>query len=459
MSESTSFKKETLKKIFKQYDIRGEYPKEINEKIAYSLGRAIMDFARKGKKKQIDVIVGHDSRRSSFPIFKSLSSGIKSLGGNVFYLGVCTTPMFYFASGYIKKDELGVMITASHLPENFNGFKMVRDFPVPIDAEFGLGEIKEEMEENRSSFRGKRGKTVKLSFKKQYIEKITEDFKKKKTKDLKIIIDTGNCPTGDLIADIFKGTKCKIIHINSKVKSSFSRPLDCNKEKNLKDLKKSVLKNKAHFGVAFDGDGDRIAFLDEKGKIIQPTIIASLISSILLRGNPGKKILYTVNQGRILKETIEKNGGKAVLSKVGHSSIKRKMKKERILFGSEVSAHYYHNSRFFTEAPFFVLFKIIEEMSKTGKNLTELTKPFQKYYYSGEINFKVKDKNKPLKILEGKFKKGKISKIDGLRIDFKNWWFNVRPSHTEPVLRLVLEAETQKLLREKTHILSDLIHG
>ncbi len=210
--------------------------------------------------------------------------------------------------------------------------------------------------------------------------------------------------------------------------------------------------------MAFDGDGDRITFLDEKGTFIFPSIICAFLISLLLRESPGEKILYTLNQSRIIPEVIKENGGVPVISKVGHSNIKGKMRKENILFGGEASAHYYHRLPYFCEAPFFVLFKILKELSRVEKPFSEALEPFKKYFHSGEMNFRVKNIKKTMKVLGNRFKRGEIIKIDGIRVDFSDWWFNARPSHTEPLLRLVVEAETKKLMEEKKKELIKLIN-
>jgi len=446
-------------KIFRQYDIRGKYPEEINQEVAYLLGLALVNFARKQRKvKKIDILIGRDNRKSSPVLFRVLSKGILDAGGNVISLGLCTSPIFYFASGYYKFDDGGIMITASHLPKDYNGFKLVRELPLPIDIESGLKEIKEMIKKGIFKISEKKGKLIEKKISKEYLKFILKDFDFSKMKPLKIVIDTGNAPTGIIIPEIFKKTNFKIFHLFPKLNSNFpSRSLDCTKAKNLKKLKREVLKRKADLGVAFDGDGDRITFLDEKGQFIWPTIITAFLAHLLLKESPGEKILYTPNQSRIIPEAIRKNGGIPVISKVGHSNIKRKMRRENILFGGEASAHYYCRTQYFSETPFFVLFKILKELSKTKKPLSELIKPFQKYFYSGEINFEVKNKKKALKTLEEKFGKGKVLKIDGIRIDFPDWWFNARPSHTEPVLRLVVEATTKKLMEKKKKELSSLI--
>jgi phosphomannomutase len=453
--------KDIFENIFRQYDIRGKYPGEINGEVAYLLGWALVDFAKRQRKaKKIDILVGRDNRKSSSALFEALAKGVLDGGGNVISIGVCTSPMFYFASGRYRGDDGGVMITASHLSKEYNGFKLVRELPVPIDIKSGLMEIKKIMKEKTFRVRAKRGRLIKKNILNEYVKAVVADFNLKGISPLRVVIDTGNAPAGIIVPKIFKKTRIKIFHLFSKLNSDFpNRSLNCTKENNLKKLREESLKRKADLGVAFDGDGDRIVFLDEKGRLVPPALITAFISSILLRANPDEKILYTVNQGRIIPETVKKAGGKAIIWKVGHSNIKRKMQKDNILFGGEASAHFYYREQYFAESPFFVLLKILEELTKTKKKFSELIKPFQKHSGSGELNFKVKNKKKILAILENRFKKGKILKIDGLRVDFPDWWFNVRPSHTEPLLRLIVEAETEKLMNKKKKEITSVIVG
>lgn len=453
--------KDFLKDIFRQYDIRGKYPEEVNEEVAYLLGKATVSFIRKRKKiKKIDILVGQDNRKSSPFLFEALAGGILAGGGNVVSIGICTSPMFYFASGHYKIDDGGIMITASHLPKEYNGFKLVRDIPSSIDIDSGLKQIKRIMEKEPFGIGAKKGRLVKKNVLREYVKAITANFDFRKILPLKVIIDTGNASAGIIIPAAFKKTKIKLFHLFPKLDSAFpGRPLDCTKEKNLRRLKSEVIKKRADLGVAFDGDGDRVVFVDEKGRLISSTMITAFVSSLLLKTNPGEKILYTVNQGRIIPETVESLGGKAVIWKVGHSNIKDKMKENNILFGGETSAHFYYRGRFFAESPFLVLFKILENISESGKSLSELIKPFQKYYNSGEINLKIKNKKMALVSLEKEFKEGDILKMDGLRVDFPNWWFNARFSHTEPLLRLVVEADNESLMKEMVGYIKSILRN
>ena len=442
-------------KIFKAYDIRGIYPEEINEEAGYFIGRAYAKFLAKKKPK---IAVGRDARISSPSLYKSLTKGLTDQGADVVDIGFSITPLLYFAVAHLKIDG-GVNITASHNPPQYNGFKLVREKAIPISGDTGIEKIKKIALKGKFK-EGRKGRVLEKQILKDYISFNLKGFNLKKVKPLKIVTDTANGVAGIPVAEFFKKTNHKVFHLYSKLDGTFPNHLPSpHEEKNLKGIKKEVSRRKADLGIAFDGDGDRIIFVDEKGKMVRGDYITALMAKLILKENPGEKVLCDVRSSNIVRETVKEAGGKVVLGRVGHSFIKEKMRKENIIFQGELNGHYYLRSHYFCEAPFYIIFRLIEEISNTEIPLSELVKPFQKYYYSGEINLTIKDKKTALLKLERKFKKGKINKIDGLRVDFPDWWFNARPSNTEPVLRLVIEAKTKKLLVGKTHLLSDVLKG
>jgi phosphomannomutase len=441
--------------IFKAYDIRGKYPGEINETAAYNIGRSFVGFLGIRTPK---IAVGRDNRLSSPSIFKSFSQGLVDAGAQVVNLGLATSPLLYFAVAHYGLDG-GINITASHNPPEFNGFKMVKSGSVPISETSGILEIKKMA--LAGSFGEKlKGKISQKDALKDYVDFNLQEVNLKALKPLKIVVDTANAVSGIVIPLIFKKTPFKIYHIFKKLDGSFPNHLpDPLVEENLQGLRAQVLVKKADLGIAFDGDGDRLFFIDEKGEIVKPDLITALVSQMILEEHPGAKILYDIRSGRIIKETVENLGGQAILGRVGHSFIKEKMRQENIFFAGELSAHYYLASNAFCEAPFFVAFKILEKMSKTGQSLSSLVFPFKKYFHSGEINFRVQDKAAKIKEIEGRYQIGEQSHLDGYRVDFSDWWFNVRPSNTENLLRLTMEANTQELLEEKKKELSALIQS
>lgn len=440
--------------IFRAYDIRGIYPEEINENAAYLIGRAYVKFLGKKNPK---IVIGQDGRLSSPSLFRALTRGIIDQGANIIDIGLAITPMLYFAVAHFKYDG-GVSITASHNPAQYNGFKFVREKAIPISEKTGLKEIKKLALAGKFKIKRK-GKVLRKKVLKEYIAFNLKDFDLEAIKPLKIVIDTANAVPGIVVPEFFKKTNCKIYHLYPKLDGAFPNHLPSpHEEKNLKGLKREVLKKKADLGIAFDGDGDRIIFVDEKGRMIRGDFITALMVSLVLRENPGEKVLCDVRSSNIVRDAVKEGGGKVVIGRIGHSFIKERMRKENIIFQGELNGHYYLREHYFCEAPFFAIFKILEEISERGRSISELVKPFRKYFHSGEINFEVKDKKKVLKTLENKFSRGgKVLKIDGLRIDHPDWWFNARPSHTEPVLRLVVEAKTKKLMEKKKKELIALI--
>lgn len=441
--------------IFKAYDIRGIYPQELDEEIAYKVGRALVVFFRK---KKLNLVVGSDNRLSSPSLKKNLVKGILDQGGNVIDVGLSTTPMLYFAVARYRFDG-GVEVTSSHNPARYNGFKIVGAGAVPVSGKTGIKKIQGLV--TVSKFRdGKRGKIVKKNILADYLKFNLKLLKAKKIKRLKAVIDSGNAVPGILVGPLKKRMPLKIIPLFEKLDGSFpNHTPDPLKKENLKALQKKVLKEKADLGLAFDGDGDRIIFVDQKGNIIGGDLILALMAKQILKEKPGQKILYDIRSGNIVPETIKSSGGISVVERIGHAFIRERMRKEKIIFGGELSGHYYFKDHFYSESPLVIFFGILETISREEKPFSRIMAPFKKYFNSGEINFRTENKKELLKKLERKFKDGKVSKLDGLRVDFKDWWFLVRPSNTEPLIRLVIEAKNKKLLKQKTHFFSHILHG
>jgi phosphomannomutase len=463
IKKAISKKKYIEPAIFKAYDIRGIYPQEINEKTAYLIGIAFSKFLTRSKrktgKKTFNIAVGRDNRLSSSCLFKGLTRGIISQGVNVIDIGLATTPMLYFAVAQYGFDG-GVIVSASHNPCQYNGFKMVREKAMPISGETGIKEIQAMAVKIKKQAIVKSGtvKKAEKSVLKDYLKFNFEKFNFSAFQPFKVVVDTANAVPGILIPEISKKSCFKFYHLFKKLDGSFpNHNPDTLVEENLRFLKKEILRQKADLGIAFDGDGDRIVFVSEKGEVVSGDLISALIAKELLRKSPRKKILYDIRFSNVVKETILENKGKPVLGRVGHSFIKEKMRKEKILFAGELSGHFYHQEHYFSEAPLFVLFKILEIISKKKKPFSEIIKPLKKYYHSGEMNFKIEDKEKKIRQLKNYYKNGRILTIDGLRVDFKDWWFLVRPSNTEPLLRLIIEATTEGLMKKKKKELIALI--
>ncbi len=431
--------------IFKAYDVRGVYPTELDEELAYKIGRAYVTFLKVDK-----VAVSQDMRESSDSLKKELIRGITDQGADVIEIqGLCSSPKSYFACWFLKVPG-SVMVTASHNPGKYNGFKFTRQEAIPISGDTGMKDIEKLVLLNKFKNVGKKGEVIKKEITLAYKKHILSMFGVRKIKPLKVVIDAGNGMGGADMELVLDELPLKVDKMYFKPDGSFpnheANPL---KEENLVDLKKKVLEEKADLGIAIDGDADRVFFIDEKSEIIPADFITCLIAEEMLKKKKGEKVLYDLRSSWIVKEVIEKSGGISRMSKVGHSFIKEQMRREKAIFAGELSGHFYFRDNFYTDSGVIALLKVIEIISEKGKKLSEIIKPLKKYYASGEINSEVKDKQAKMKALAGVYKDGKVSWLDGVRVDFDDWWFNVRPSNTEPLLRLNLEAKSKWLMEEK----------
>lgn len=447
-------------KIFKAYDIRGIFPDELDEEAAYKIGRAFILFLKKSrvhsfelaKTSNLKIVVGMDNRLSSGVLSAALEKGIMEQGGDIIDIGFCTTPMFYFTVAKFDYDG-GLMITASHNPSEYNGFKMVNKGGIPISDDTGIKQIKEMALSGKFEPVAAIGSKEKKDVMLDYIQdnQFNEDF------NFTIVVDTANSVSGVPVKRML--SKVPLIHIFDELDGNFpNHAPDPLKMENMRCLQVGVKAANANLGVAFDGDGDRLFFVDENSQVITADLVLALMSSIILRKKGKQKILYDLRCSNIVPETIKKWGGEAIITRVGHSFIKEVMRKEDAIFGGEFSGHFFYKNAFCSEAPFFVLFSVLNEMKKTNKTLSQLIAPFRKYFHSEEVNFKISNPQEKIKQIKEKYSKGTISEFDGLRIDFENWWLLVRASNTEPVLRLMVEAETQFMMDQKLDELSKIIN-
>ncbi|OGD38372.1 hypothetical protein A3A25_01215 [Candidatus Azambacteria bacterium RIFCSPLOWO2_01_FULL_46_26] len=444
--------------IFKAYDVRGVYPGEINEETVYLVGRAFAVWLTKKARKQPVIVVGSDARISSPGLKKALVRGILEQGGKIIDIGLATTPMFYFAVNKAKADG-GAMVTASHNPAKYNGLKFTLKQARPVGEETGLEEIKAFALRAKFAASVKKGTLKKKLLFKKYVNFMLWQIKNIEMPDLKIAIDSGNGMAGLILPKLFKKIKrIKVFPLYFKIDCGFpnheANPL---KEDTLNDLKNLMRKKKADAGIAFDGDGDRVVFLTAEGRPARADFITALLAGEYLKKYPKAKIAFGVNSSRVVREAIAEKGGRPFVSRIGHSFFKEHLWKEGVVFGGELSGHYYFRDFFNADSGIFTMMKVLKIVAQEKKPLSELIKPFERYFASGEINFEVKDKFGIIKNLEKKFSDGRVSKVDGLSVEYKDWWFNVRSSNTEPLLRLNLEAKTKKILEEKKKMLTIII--
>lgn len=436
--------------IFKAYDIRGIYPTEINEEIAEKIGRAFATFI-KGKK----IVIGRDMRPHSIKLFQTLARGITEQGSDVIDIGMCSTPMCYFANGKLQADG-SIMITASHNTKEWNGFKLCRNDAIPISGTTGIKDIENIIQNNMwSKAAEKGGNIIQYDIAPEYGKRVR--FFARLNRKLKIVIDFANAMGSFEIAgirDLFE-----VIPMYEELDGNFpnheANPL---KTETLKSLCDKVKEVNADFGAGFDGDADRCGFVDNEGNIIPMDLFTALIAKDILSAGPAI-ILYDPRSSWAVKECIEKNGGKAVMSKVGHAFIKAQMRECGAVFAGELSGHYYFKENYTAECQALSMIYLANLICKTNKKVSELVKPLRKYYSTGEINSEVSNVQSVIKKLKEKYSDGNSFELDGLSVEYDDWWFNVRGSNTEPLLRLNLEAKTKEKMIAKRDEILDIIRS
>ncbi|MDD5086310.1 MAG: phosphomannomutase/phosphoglucomutase [Candidatus Nanoarchaeia archaeon] len=430
--------------IFKAYDIRGIYPNELDEEMVYNIGRAFVHYLKCKR-----VVIGRDMRLSSDSFFKALSDGITDQGADVIDIGLSGTDMLYFAVsnyGY----ESGIMITASHNSKEWNGLKLVREKAIPLSIETGIGQIQEIVEKNQFSNAENKGKITKKEIMDDYVKFVHSFADSEKIKPLKVVMDASNGMAGVIAPKIFEKTNIEIIPMYFDLDGTFpnhqSNPLI---EENREQIMKKVVEEKADLGITWDGDADRCFFIDDKGKFIQGDFITGLFAESMLKKNPGSMILYDLRASWFVKDIIQKNNGKSRMCRVGHAFFKQYMREEDAVFAGEVTGHYYYKYKdFYTDNGMIPALQMLELISEKNKSLSEILKITENYFISGEINSEVEDKEAIMEKLEQEFSDCKISHMDGVSIEYDDWHFNVRPSNTEPLLRLNLEAKTKEKMEE-----------
>ncbi len=437
--------------IFKAYDIRGLYPSEVNEKIIYNISRAFVDFIHCKK-----IVVGRDMRLSSPSLYNAVVKAITDQGCDVINVGIVSTPMFYYAVNKIKAGA-GVMITASHNPGEYNGLKLVRAEAVPLNYDTGIKLIEEKVKNKDFKDVDDKGLISQAELLQDYINYVKTYASN--VKDLKVVIDSGNGMAGKTIKKLLQEFPIKLISMYDELDGSFpNHEANPFKPETMKDLQAKVIEEKADVGFAFDGDADRMIMVDEKGNRVPGDITTALIAKKLLENNKGEKMMYDLRSTKSVPELIKKEGGVPLVSRIGHSFIKTRMKKEKVLFAGEMSGHYYFRDNFYTDSTAIPVVLILSLLAGENKKVSELTNNIMKYYHSGEINREVSDKKIVLKRVEEAYKDAKISRLDGITVEYDDWWFNLRESNTEPVIRLNLEADTKELMIKKRGEVLKLIH-
>jgi len=449
--------------IFKSYDIRGIYPTEINEETVFQIAKSIYQFvSQKINKTNPTILVGRDMRISSPSLFDVAKKALVEAGAKVIDADLVSTPTFYFAV-YSKGYDGGMQISASHNPKEYNGVKIVMNSPkglIKIGKPTGMEDIK------NLSLKGVNPKNSdgEISKLENILEEEVQNSLKitgnSQIKKFKIVADAANAMGALYIDALFKKVPGNLIRMNFELDGTFPvhQPDPLQKE-TLFDLQKKVIEEKADIGLAPDGDGDRHFFIDEKGEIVPPTIITSIVARELLKKNPGETILVEIRYILTPQKIVEENGGKIEITKVGHAFITEAMHKTGAIFAGESSAHFYFRETGGGESPMPVIVTVLSVMTRENKKLSELVEELRRSYESGEVNFKVSNALEIMQALKEKYKDGELSELDGIAARYPDWRFSVRTSNTEPLMRLNVEAIDKNVMEDKTDELIKLIES
>jgi phosphomannomutase len=431
-----------LSKIFKAYDIRGVYPTELNEDVASRVGVA---FARFTGAERIGV--GRDMRMSSPPLTKAFVDGLRRGGASVIDFGLVSTDALYFGSGVL--DVPGAMFTASHNPAEYNGLKLCREGAAPIASDSGLEEIRRLAEE--ATVAGPPiGALERRNILGDYGAHCRSFVDVGALRPVKVAVDAGNGMAGHTVPLVLESLPFSVVPLYFELDGTFpNHPANPIELENLVALQRVVAEEGCDVGVAFDGDADRIFLVDEQAQPISGSLTTALVAERLLKKYPGETILYNLICSWTVPEVIQENGGRPIRTRVGHSFIKRIMAETGAIFGGEHSGHYYFRDNYRADSGLIAALLVLEALSVGDRSLSELLKPFRRYFSTGEINSEVADQAGAIALLEAAYEDGKQDHTDGLTVEYDDWWFNCRPSNTEPLLRLNLEARTEELMSVK----------
>ena len=440
--------------IFKTDEITGVYPDRLNEEDAWKIGCATARFLRsllrgyeRGQAASQSLCVGRDMRTHSEAIAKALIKGMNSTGANVIDIGMIDTPQMYFAINHFGTCG-GVQVTASHTPAKYNGFKISGLDAKPISGDTGLKDI-EHIAMALLHTKGKATGSIESRDLTAEYKKHVLKFLRSNVKKMKIAIDASNGMAGKMVPAIFGKLPIEIIELNFKHDGKFKHEPNPLIESNLAELKKAVKKNKCDFGVCFDGDADRLMMIDEKGNTIGCDLMTAMMVPYFLEKEPKSKVVYDLRSSRVVVEEIIKHGGTPRRERVGHAYMKKALRDSHSVFGGELSGHFYYRDNFYSDSGMITLVHVINIVSEANIPISELISPLRRYHNSGEMNFTVENKQAKMDELARRYSDGQIDHLDGVTISYKDWWFNCRPSNTEPLLRLNIEAKSKELLDEK----------
>ncbi len=439
-------------KVFKAYDIRGLYPEQLDEKFAEMVGAATARFLEPGT-----LLVSRDMRLSSESLASALIRGMITAGCDVLDAGMISTDANYFAIAHYRQGG-GIQVTASHNPPEYNGFKISREQAIPLSYDTGLANIERialGAPMRPAETRGKVEQRDILGDWKEHVLSFT-----RRMEPLHVVIDAGNGMAGKMLPLILTELPTRVTELYFNLDGTFpNHEPNPMKPENLRDLQKAVLDKGADLGVAFDGDADRCIFVDDQAEAVSCDLIIALLAGRLLQRHKKAAVVYDIRSSRVVPEEIRKHGGIPVRERVGHSYMKATMRQRNAVFGGELSGHFYWRENFYADSGVITMIEVLNTLSQERKPLSELLKPLQRYHATGETNFDVADNTAKLMELAEAFKDGRQDTVDGLTVEYEDWWFNVRPSNTESKLRLNLEANTSELMEEKKAALIRIIES
>ena len=435
--------------VFKSYDIRGIYNQEWDGDLAYRIGFFLPSLLETDR-----ILVGRDARASSVEVFEALSRGIRDAGCGVTDIGLCSTPSVYFATAHYGFGG-GVMITASHNPPQYNGLKISRAQAIPVGYDTGLNRL-EQMVGGTISRAATEGKLETLDIRGAYLEHLAPYIGA--VGAVKAVIDCSDGMASVFIHDVIRDLQAEVVSMYDQPDGTFPHhPPNPLIEANLADVKRRTLAENADLGICFDGDGDRVMFIDEAGRFVSPDLIIALLGLYFFRQSAedhrGEAVTYDVRTSRSVVEYVQALGGKPVICRVGHSHAKKLLRETGGIYGGELAGHYYFRDNYFCDSGMIAALLVLAILSRQQRPFSELIGEIRKYHYSGEINFKTDAKDRIIEAVLSDYRSrpgSRVTDIDGIRLDFADWWFNLRKSNTEPYLRLVVEAGSDQALSERT---------
>ena len=447
--------------IFKAYDIRGKFPSQINEDVAWRIGYATAQFllssdeaAQAEGEHAKAIVVGHDMRKSSEPLSKALIEGILATGADCIAVGEIETPAIYYAVGSFQAAG-GIMITASHNPGDYNGFKITAAGVKPVGEETGLVDIQKIAQEIEEVGGPLKGKLIQQDISSGYILHVRRFARN--VKPMKIVMDASNGMASKWTPSILRDLAIGVTPLYFERSGRFVHEPNPLRDENVADLRQKVIETQARLGVCFDGDADRCVLLDENGDRVGGDTLTALLAREFLKAEPGASIIYDLRSSWTVREEVQRLGGVPRRERVGHSFMKATLRKHNAPFGGELSGHFYFRDNFYCDSAIITFVTVLSVLSQTDAPLSEILEPLRKYATTGEVNFRVDDKDAMIQQLAQKFSDGKVDFLDGVTVEFDDWWFNCRKSNTEPLLRLIAEARSQNLLDEKVQVLHAML--